>query len=87
MVSFDTVEDNTRFAAEHNADFPILSDPDRTIGKPYGVETPQGYYSRKNFYIDMEGKIARIDAKVSTGEAGANLIAALDELGVPKVEK
>ena len=30
MASVDTLEDNTAFAAEHEANFPILADPDAT---------------------------------------------------------
>ena len=86
MVSFDKAEDNKKFAEQHSADFPILSDPEKTIGKPYGVQTPQGYYNRWNYYIDKEGKISRIEKKARAGKAGEDLIAALIELGVPKAK-
>ncbi len=86
MVSFDKAEDNKRFAEEHNADFPILSDPERTIGKPYGVETPRGFYNRWNYFIDKDGKVAKIEKKVNFGKAGEMLVASLTELGVPKVD-
>ena len=31
MASVDTLEDNTAFAAEHEANFPILSDPTKEM--------------------------------------------------------
>ena len=37
MASVDTLEDNTRFAKEHEADFPILADPSKNVAKAYGV--------------------------------------------------
>ena len=86
MVSFDKAEDNKRFAESHNAGFPILSDPEKTIGKPYGVQTKAGYYNRWNFYVDQDGKIAKIEKKVRAGKAGEDIVAALTELNVGKAK-
>jgi peroxiredoxin Q/BCP len=87
MISFDKAEDNKKFAEMHSAGFPILSDPDKTIGKPYGVETPRGFYNRWNYYIDLDGKVAKIEKRVRPAKAGEDVVASLAELGVPKVEK
>ena len=32
MASVDTLADNTAFAEEHQAGFPILADPEKTMG-------------------------------------------------------
>jgi peroxiredoxin Q/BCP len=86
MVSFDKPEDNKRFAETHNAGFPILSDPEKTIGKPYGVQSDRGYYNRWNYYIDLEGNVSKIDKKVRAGKAGEDIVTALAELKVPKAK-
>ena len=86
MVSFDKAEDNKRFAESHNAGFPILSDPGKTIGMPYGVQTKAGYYNRWNFYVDKDGKISKIEKKVRAGKAGEDIVTALTELGVDKAK-
>jgi peroxiredoxin Q/BCP len=64
-ASFDTVEDNRRFAAEQHFPFRLLSDHDRTVGRDYDVVRPAGdqyeaYARRYSFLINPEGVIARI---------------------------
>ena len=58
MASIDPLDENTRFAAEHQADFPLLSDPTKQTAKAYGVLNPSGSFAlRWTFYIDRDGKI------------------------------
>ena len=57
MISVDTLEDNTRFAKEHEADYPILSDVTKEIANKYGVLGPGGFARRWTFYIAPDGKI------------------------------
>jgi peroxiredoxin Q/BCP len=82
MVSVDDVETNTRFAKEHEADFSILSNPEKNVAAAYGVLSPQGFARRWTFYIGTDGKILFIDKAVSTGTAGEDLARKLAELGV-----
>ena len=84
MVSVDDAETNTRFAKEHEADFPILSDPGKTVAQAYGVLGTTGLARRWTFYIGPDGKIIYIDKAVRTGTAGEDLAAKLAELGVKK---
>lgn len=65
-VSFDTVEENRRFAEKFDFPFPLLCDTDRTIGLAYGAaDSPKEEYARRIAYvIDEEGKIAQAHAKV-----------------------
>jgi peroxiredoxin Q/BCP len=89
MVSVDTLEDNTRFAKEHEADFPILADPSKETAKKYGVirsDVPpeKQFAARWTFYIGPDGKIVAIDKAPTTSTAGAVMIKKLDELGVKK---
>jgi peroxiredoxin Q/BCP len=84
MVSVDDIELNTKFAKEHEADFPILSNPEKDVATAYGVLSPSGLARRWTFYIGPDGKIMFIDDKVSTATAGEDLAKKLAELGVKK---
>jgi peroxiredoxin Q/BCP len=80
MASVDDLDTNKKFAAEHEVDFPILSDPDRAAGSAYGVLSPSGLARRWTFYIGGDGKILFIDKMVHAGTAGDDLAAKLEEL-------
>lgn len=85
MISVDQAEENQRFATEHGGEtFPILSDPTKEMAKAYGVLHPRGYCNRWTFYIDKEGVIQNIDKKVKPATAGADMVAAMQELGWEK---
>ena len=80
MVSVDDAETNKKFATEHEADFPILSDPAKGVATAYGVLNAAGVASRWTFYIGPDGKILYIEKKVSPARAGEDLAAKLEEL-------
>jgi peroxiredoxin Q/BCP len=80
MISTDTVEDNTRFAKENGANFPILSDQGGPTASDYGVLS-KGYANRVTFYIRPDGKIEHIDRNVSVRTAGVDLVRRLKALG------
>lgn len=84
MASVDDAATNAEFAAANAADFPILSDPDRTAARAYGVLGEAGYAARWTFYIDRDGRIAHIDKSVSAFNAGADIVARLEQLGTPR---
>jgi len=85
MVSVDDLETNTRFAKEHEADFPILANPEKNVATAYGVLGATGLAARRwTFYIGPDGKILFIDKQVSTGTAGDDLARKLGELGVKR---
>jgi peroxiredoxin Q/BCP len=90
MASVDPAETNKGFAEKEHADFPILSDPEKTTAEAYGVLTADRQYSNRfTFYIGPDGKILDID-KGPTGRgvpvrtAGEDTIKKLDALGVKK---
>ena len=87
MVSVDDPELNKKFAAEHEADFPILSDPAKNVANAYGVLNPNGRARRHTFYIGPDGKILFIDKMVRTGTAGEDLASKLAELADKKLIK
>ena len=84
MASTDTLEDNTAFAEQNAATFPILADPEKTVSEAYGVLSERGFARRWTFYIDPQGIISKIDKEVDPGEAGQQLVANLEALGVPR---
>ncbi len=87
MASVDPIEGeqgNKAFAEAHDADFPLLSDTDKSVATAYGVLGPRGVANRWTFYIDKDGRIAAIDKAVKPASSAADMIAKLDELHVPK---
>ncbi|MEY4635816.1 MAG: hypothetical protein RJA55_1614 [Acidobacteriota bacterium] len=84
MISTDTIEDNTKFAQMHEADYPILSDVTKQIGTNYGVLGVTGMARRWTFYIDPDGKILHIDTAVKAASAGPDMVAKLGELKIAK---
>ncbi len=89
MASVDTPADSKAFAEKEQADFPILSDPDKKTANAYGVIPPgrppdRQFASRWTFYIDPAGKIAAIDKEVKPAAAGEAVAAKLGELGARK---
>ena len=92
MVSVDTPEDNKAFAEKEHADFPMLSDPGRTVARAYGVlRAPSAaqpdaptFAQRWTFYIGPDGKILHIDKSVKPATSGPDMVAKLAELGIAK---
>jgi peroxiredoxin Q/BCP len=57
-VSSDSQASHQAFAAKHRLPFPIISDPDRTLRKLFGVPNPLGFLpGRVTFVIDKAGVI------------------------------
>jgi len=81
MASVDTLEENTAFAEEHQAGFPILSDPEKRMTKDYGVLMAAGFARRWTYYIDVDGTILKIDKETKPATAGRDLTRTMEELG------
>ena len=84
MASVDTLEDNTAFAAEHDANFPILADPGKEMSAAYGVLSQRGFNNRWTYYIGADGVILKIDRQTRPATAGRDLARNMEELGFPK---
>ena len=82
MASVDPLEENTAFAAEQNADFPLLSDPTIVTANAYGVLNQRGMANRWTFYIGKSGRILYIDKEVRPRTSAEDMAARLGELGV-----
>jgi peroxiredoxin Q/BCP len=84
-ASVDTAEKNKAFAESLELDYPILSDPDKSVAKDYGVlNEERGVANRWTFYIDKEGIIKAIDKKINTEKAGTDVADKVKELGLAK---
>ncbi len=82
-ASVDTPELNKKFAESLDLDYPILSDPEKTVATAYGVLRPNGAVTNRwTFYIDKDGIIKEIDKMVHTEKAGEDLAAKVKELGL-----
>jgi thioredoxin-dependent peroxiredoxin len=85
MASVDPLETNKGFAAQEQADFPLLSDPSKTTAKAYGVLSSDfSYANRWTFYIGVDGRIAHIDKNVDPTTSAEDMITILGKLRVPK---
>ena len=58
-ISADKVEKQKRFSDKHDFDFPLLSDPDKSVAKAYGVRRGPGPIPNKRttFVIGADGLI------------------------------
>ncbi len=70
-VSGDSTASHQKFAAKFELTFPLLSDPECTVSKAYGVYKEKSMYGRTfwgiertTFVIDAQGTIAQIFPKV-----------------------
>ena len=86
MASVDPLEGeqgNTAFAKAQGADFPLLSDADKSVAARYGVlSTRTPLANRWTFYIDRNGRIAYIDKAVNPPTSAEDMIARLGDLKV-----
>jgi peroxiredoxin Q/BCP len=82
-ASVDTPEDNKKFAEKLGLDYPILSDPDKSVAEAYGVVNPmRKVANRWTFYIGKDGTIKEIDKKIVTKTAGADVAQKVKSLGL-----
>ena len=85
MVSVDTLEDNTAFAEENHATFPILANPEKDMVEAYGALMPVGFANRWTYYIDSDGVILKIDKETDPETAGEDMARTMGELGFPRI--
>ncbi len=84
-ASVDDAETNKKFAEHVEADYPILSDPEKKVATVYGVVDAQHpLAARWTFYIGPDGRVLDVDAKVSPRTAGEDVVRKLETLKIPK---
>ena len=70
-----------KFAQSLDADYPILSDPDKAVARAYGVvHEGRDLPERWTFFIDKEGKIVYVDRQVKPASHGQDVVDKLREL-------
>jgi peroxiredoxin Q/BCP len=85
MVSLDSVEKNRAFAESLDAELVLLSDPERSTARAYGVVGALRLFPRRwTFYIDSDGTIVHIDSRVTPETAGSQIAETLARLGFPR---
>ena len=84
-VSVDTAETNRQFAQSLGIDYPILSDPHKTVARSYGVLGATGFPARWTFYIGQNGRILHVDRDVRPKSHGPDVANKLAELDVPSI--
>ncbi len=80
MASVDAPEDNAKFAVSEKADFPLLSDSDKSVAAKFGVLATRGLANRWTYYIDKSGRIAYIDRAVNPETSAEDILARLTQL-------
>ncbi|MFT4671909.1 MAG: peroxiredoxin Q/BCP [Pseudohongiellaceae bacterium] len=85
MASVDTLEDNTAFAEEHQAGFPILADPSKAMVDSFGALMGVGFANRWTYYIDIDGTVLKIDKATKPATAGRDLVTTMESLGFSKI--
>jgi peroxiredoxin Q/BCP len=84
-ASVDDAETNKKFAEHVEADYPILSDPEKKTAAAYGVvNADRPLAARWTFYIGPDGRILDIDTKVSPKTAGEDVVSHLEALKIPR---
>ena len=84
-ASFDTVEENRAFADEQGFPFRLLADPDRSVGRDYGVTRAAGdqyaaFARRFSFLINPDGLVARVYEVADVKSHADAVLADLDAL-------
>ncbi len=83
-ISIDSPERNRKFAQEIGATFPLLSDPEKTTAKAYGVLSfTHLFANRVTFVVDRDGIIRQIDE----GSAAMNPGSALQACSLAEHQK
>lgn len=57
-----------------SADFPLLSDPDKSVATKYGVLSARGSATRWTFYIDKSGKVAYVEKTVNPATSAEDMV-------------
>jgi peroxiredoxin Q/BCP len=75
-ISFDSVEDNRRFAEEQALPFPLLCDVDRRVGLAYRAceRASDAYPRRVTYVIGPDGRIEQALATQDPGGQAAELL-------------
>lgn len=75
-VSADTLDSHKQFIAHYGLPFSLVSDPDGSIGKKYGVPF-EGHHARQTFVVGPDGKVRKVYRKVDVTVHASQVLADL----------
>jgi len=75
-VSADSLDSHKAFVAHWKLPFLLVSDPDGSIGKKYGVPFAS-YHQRQTFVIGADGKVSKVYRKVDVTTHAQEILADL----------
>ncbi|MFT5291983.1 MAG: peroxiredoxin Q/BCP [Planctomycetota bacterium] len=78
-ISTDDVASLAKFHKDQGLNFPLLSDPDGSVARKYGVLSKRGYANRITFVIDERGVIIMTDESVDVSQHGSDLAGRIRE--------
>ena len=76
-VSADTTASHQEFAEHWKLPFTLVSDPDGSIGRAYGVPFVLGHHKRETFVIGADGTVRKAYRSVDVAEHAAQVLADL----------
>jgi len=77
-ISADTAASHEKFKAKYSLPFPLLADPEHTLGEAYGVaQEGKNSYQRSTFVIDADGNVAKIMRRVNPDQHADQVLKAL----------
>jgi peroxiredoxin Q/BCP len=79
-ISTDDVASHLAFRSEHGLPFDLLSDPEETAARAYGVPVRMGFAARMSFLVDAQGNLARTFPDVDPGVHADEVLAAIAAL-------
>ncbi len=83
-VSTDSVAAQKKFKEEQRFPFTLLADTEKKVMQAFGQDGMPvvGFAKRQAFLVDKAGKVVWRDLSASTSQQAADVLKALDELGV-----
>jgi peroxiredoxin Q/BCP len=86
-ISPDSIASHAKFKAAHALNFPLLSDPDKTVARRYGAFGEKTLYGRKllgmirsTFVIDAQGVVRKVFPRVRVDGHESQVLQAIDAL-------
>ena len=73
-VSADTLDSHKAFVMHYKLPFLLVSDPDGSIGKKYGVPF-EGHHQRQTIVIGADGKVRKVYRKVDVAVHAQEILA------------
>jgi peroxiredoxin Q/BCP len=78
-VSADTMDSHRAFAKHYGLPFLLVSDPDDSIGRAYGVPF-EGHHRRQTFVIGADGRVRKVYRSVDVSEHAQQILGDLNSL-------